>query len=507
VSERDALLAAIRANPEDDTPRLAFADWLDEYEPDAKSRRKKGAAPSSWAALIRAECEFERLRNSGSAAAAVYAFFDDEDRNAFDGVRWERVIPEVSRLVELHQLIPKLRKESAKARKAGLPKAKDIGAGWSEDTHRGFPGGVWVHDLRKFVRNFGAVAAAAPPGRVIFPLYEELPAELASPEVLAWCREAHMSANHAEFVRALSAEPAAAGVRMFVCERSTGASDDEIAASLADSPHWSGLRELTFGYGTGLSAAVAGRLFRAEHLRRLVRVRAVSNRWTADALTGLDNFTNLRELWLMNSGLVDAAAERLAEMPGLANLRLLNLKNNRVTGRGATALLTSRHLKSLTVLHLEGNPVRNLDRRALADAPAGGLRALNLQSARLTVADLVAVVSSPRAAELLYFAGCRNNFPESAVARMVKAFRGRAPAILYYMDNNVSTAGAQALAKWPAADRIDMLHLSDNRLSVTGARAIAGCPHLRQLNHICAGAAREAARTVLVECFGDRADV
>jgi uncharacterized protein (TIGR02996 family) len=29
VSERDALLAAIRANPEDDTPRLAFADWLD----------------------------------------------------------------------------------------------------------------------------------------------------------------------------------------------------------------------------------------------------------------------------------------------------------------------------------------------------------------------------------------------------------------------------------------------------------------------------------------------
>ena len=29
LSDRDALLAAIRANPEEDTPRLMFADWLD----------------------------------------------------------------------------------------------------------------------------------------------------------------------------------------------------------------------------------------------------------------------------------------------------------------------------------------------------------------------------------------------------------------------------------------------------------------------------------------------
>ena len=30
MSERKQLLAAICANPEEDTPRLAFADWLEE---------------------------------------------------------------------------------------------------------------------------------------------------------------------------------------------------------------------------------------------------------------------------------------------------------------------------------------------------------------------------------------------------------------------------------------------------------------------------------------------
>jgi hypothetical protein len=249
------------------------------------------------------------------------------------------------------------------------------------------------------------------------------------------------------------------------------------------------------------------RLLASPAARNLRRLSAHSANWTAETVAALGNLTELRELWLPHGNFDDDLAEHLASLPGLANLRLLNLKNNRITGRGATALLASRHLKSLTVLDLEGNPVRGLNKAALAKAPAGGLRALNLQSSRLTVADLAAVVSGPRSSELLYFAACHNNFPESAVARMVKAFGGRAPAILYFMDNNVSTAGAQALAKWPAAERIDMLHLSSNPLSVTGARAIAGCPHLQKLNHLCAGAARPAARAALMECFGDRADV
>lgn len=44
MSDREALLATIRARPEEDTPRLVFADWLDEH------------GESERAALIRYSC-------------------------------------------------------------------------------------------------------------------------------------------------------------------------------------------------------------------------------------------------------------------------------------------------------------------------------------------------------------------------------------------------------------------------------------------------------------------
>jgi uncharacterized protein (TIGR02996 family) len=49
MSDREALLAAIRAAPDDDAPRLVFADWLDEH------------GESGFAQFIRLEIERDRL--------------------------------------------------------------------------------------------------------------------------------------------------------------------------------------------------------------------------------------------------------------------------------------------------------------------------------------------------------------------------------------------------------------------------------------------------------------
>jgi uncharacterized protein (TIGR02996 family) len=49
MDEREALVAAIAANPDDDTPRLAFADWLQEHGEDDRAE------------FIRLECERARL--------------------------------------------------------------------------------------------------------------------------------------------------------------------------------------------------------------------------------------------------------------------------------------------------------------------------------------------------------------------------------------------------------------------------------------------------------------
>src|SRR5829696_8618990 len=51
MSDEDALLAAIQAHPEEDTPRLMYADWLDEH---GKPRR---------AEFIRVQIELSRLEH------------------------------------------------------------------------------------------------------------------------------------------------------------------------------------------------------------------------------------------------------------------------------------------------------------------------------------------------------------------------------------------------------------------------------------------------------------
>src|SRR5262245_57214017 len=56
----DLLLRAVFENPEDDAPRLAYADWVDE----------SGGEPER-AALIRVQCQFARLPPDAPRAAEL----------------------------------------------------------------------------------------------------------------------------------------------------------------------------------------------------------------------------------------------------------------------------------------------------------------------------------------------------------------------------------------------------------------------------------------------------
>lgn len=58
VTERDALLAAILDRPDDDLPRLVYADWLDEYSSSLSSPERESA--SDRARLIRQQIEQAR---------------------------------------------------------------------------------------------------------------------------------------------------------------------------------------------------------------------------------------------------------------------------------------------------------------------------------------------------------------------------------------------------------------------------------------------------------------
>jgi uncharacterized protein (TIGR02996 family) len=86
MTERKALLAAVCASPEDDTPRLVFADWLDENgEPER-------------AEFIRVQVDFAALLRSAASGT------EQPGRRARDlwiqhGKAWQQELPQIKGVV------------------------------------------------------------------------------------------------------------------------------------------------------------------------------------------------------------------------------------------------------------------------------------------------------------------------------------------------------------------------------------------------------------------------
>jgi uncharacterized protein (TIGR02996 family) len=494
TTDRDALLAAICAAPDEETPRLVFADWLDE-----------NGSPN-WAALIRAECELARLADDGSGAEAVFRFLRDRDHQSFKGVKWSEVDTEIARRVELWTTAKRLR--SKVKRELGSLVPRNAGLVWLNDTHRGFPASFYPPGKNKVDP---AAITQIPTFELRFSNATREPVEAVrqwiADGILRHVCELAVPVGRTELMPELSTTADAAGIRSFELYGYGGGGEVVVRWLCACAHNWRGLRELQVNTNDGLGREPAAALFRAKNLQQLTQLRIHGHDWTRHTIAALSEFTELRELYLSNCGLKDDAAEALAKMSGLASLRSLALPGNQITGRGATALLTSPHLANVALLDLEQNPIRNLDRKALAKVSRGGLRALQCHGCQLTVNDVGALADSPRLLHLVYLDLDWNRLGEAAVARLVKGFGDRAPAILFLMGNQFGQTAAQALADWPAMRCVHMLHMKSNPLNTDAAKILANCPHLTSLRHICTTGIPAAGTRALKKRFGKKADV
>jgi uncharacterized protein (TIGR02996 family) len=130
-----------------------------------------------------------------------------------------------------------------------------------------------------------------------------------------------------------------------------------------------------------LSAAQLPHLRVLRLLRTTPRVEGVRALLTAAFAPGL------RSLALGGNGLGPAAAAVLAAAPTLAELRLLDLGDNRVGDRGAEALADSPHLANLVRLDLAENGIEARGAAALAASKyLGNLIHLNLSLNQITPA-------------------------------------------------------------------------------------------------------------------------
>jgi uncharacterized protein (TIGR02996 family) len=344
MSDHDALVRAVCDHPDDDTPRLIFADYLDETgEPDR-------------AAFVRAQVEL--ARTPAWEPLAVLCRRRKPEWSAAGG--------------PFRGSLP------------GLP------AGWGVQWHerafrRGFGWRVHVGSLHAWDDLAPRLFERAPVGEI----HLRAPATLddwrrfAAADWVRRLRVVHFEAGSpVEPVRSLCAAPAATGITDLHFHVSTSAGLPILVADLLATPFGRGLRGLAFRTGEyawledlldALTPDGAGfdRLtlalmeFTPDLVRRwcdrggprrlaaldLGRNYAIGNegvRALADALRGPD--ARLHTLGLGDVGMGDDGAKAVAGCAGLAGVRKLDLSYNQFTAAAARALADSGPLAGVRSL-------------------------------------------------------------------------------------------------------------------------------------------------------------
>lgn len=318
MSIEEAFLRDILSSPDEDAPRLVYADWLDEHG---------GEDDRPRAALIRAQCELERLA--------------DGDK----------------RRKPRQREIAGLLKEHGETWTKPLADAK-IGQDW--EFRRGFLEKLTI-SARAFVPVAAQLFQLAPMVRAItFPDASNEVEDLADCPELANLREIDLDRMCAcggcridRELRYLFASPQVANLTFLRVSRDR--IDAEVAGALAAAPHLRNLRSLDLsGNPLGLEG-----------------VQAILSSTAFPRLTTLD---------LSSVPLQTSDIQALAKTPVPASLSTLSLCSNRIGVQGVRALAASPHLARLTTLNLRSNRVGDAGAEALAASPhLAGLQVLDLR--------------------------------------------------------------------------------------------------------------------------------
>ncbi len=495
MGDRDALFRAIVANPDEDLPRLIFADAI---EADGEEE---------YAEFIRLQCEMGRLEDDGSDTQSVYEFLAERDTETLAAIDWSTLDPGMAHRLALHRRTNELYQAHHQDWTKWLP--KECGLQWGAFA-RGFPGQASLtEDREKFILRCASEQTALP---ALTLSARSLTAALADAIVQGGVLRSicglKLSGHWLAGLRVLSRSPDAAGIHTLKIHDSTIEEAEAIGGLLAGSSHWRGLRNLDLS-NVWMPYEAAQELYHASHLQGLKRLSLAGGAWGINSLDGFvrSHFTSLVDLTLRRTSLDDADAEALASMPQLASLRSLDLGYNSIGGAGATALLASPHLKSLAFISFMSNPVRSLDAKRLATAPAGGLRVFHGHDCQFTVADVRALTRSPRFDELWYLDLDGNQLGNSAVREVTRGLGKRCPPALWMIQNEIDAEGARLLAAWPHAKNLQALQLQGNPLGNAGVRALLDSPRLAGLRSFGASQVSAPLEQAIRSRFGQHANV
>jgi uncharacterized protein (TIGR02996 family) len=447
MTEGEAFLRAIADSPYDDTPRLVYADWLDEH------------GEQDRAEFIRVQVELARID-------------DDDPRHTLLKHRQDALL-----------------RRHRRAWKEHLPD-------WARPDHAvddsfGFKGGVAV--FRRGLPGHLNLTAKA------FISHAEEFAQLAPLESATLCLESTQD------VQALARCPALGRLTRLSFDGSHKLDAAELA-TLAASPHLGRLVSLALSdqplgpRGMAalanlprLTTLVAGNarlgerglaaLLNSALAERLTELRLPSNGLKATALRSLAAAGRpfpLACLELDNNPFGDDGAELLARAP-LPRLARLFVGRCKIGPAGVAALGASRQFDNLATLDVSGNPLGPEGVRALAAAPhLGGLRCLQLGGCKVGLEGVEALAASPLLARLTSLALWRNALKDAGVQALAESPGLSGLLALGLGKNSIKDTGALALAA-AALGRLLALDLDNNQVSAAGCLALVNSPNLGSL--------------------------
>jgi uncharacterized protein (TIGR02996 family) len=366
------LVELVLARPDDDAPRLVYADWLDE----------RGNPRGEF---IRLQCALARLGPDDPRRPAL----SERERllSARHRAEWDRPL-------------------------AGLAD------GW--DYRRGFPDAA-RGTARLFLEKAGLLLRTAPVRELDVHDVSGLLTPLAQASWLERLRGLTVYASrNAAVAPALAGSPQVQ--RLEALRLGRNAIGDDGAAAIAGSPFLARLRELDLGENR-LGPAAAAALAASPHLGQVERLDLSGNALGADgarALVDSSALTRLRRLRLARSSI--GILQVVARSPGLARLEELDLGGNALGDAGVRDLTGSPHLSALRRLGLSGNDLSLDGLRDLAGAIGlTCVQRLDLADNRLNDDAVRFLVDSPAFGKLTDLDLAGNPFRGLGVRALVNA--------------------------------------------------------------------------------------
>jgi uncharacterized protein (TIGR02996 family) len=389
MTSHDALYAAICAQPDEDTPRLAFADLLEEEDDPAR------------AAFIRTQVALARAPEYDPA----WVKCRQSDTNAIDGWAVAHTLPKVG-----------------------------CGCVWNPfEFRRGFPWLIGVQSLGALVESGDDLFDAAPIQaleldewtRPDLPRLADWP-HLARLRRLDFARVRFDPEHLAAFVKsplagnlrelsfqsdAITAEglEALAGSKMFkrleaLSLRLNPISPLLLVDALGAVRGPTNLRRVSLAYSR-IPHPDAQTLFSLPVLQDLEHLDLEDNPLGADGVTALAESRIVRGLRSLNLARTNPGVPGLQALMGaggMAGLRSLNLAGNRFGPVAAKELAASPSVRGLRVLNLSANAIGNSGVAALAQSKAlAGLLELDVSDAGVSDAGAEALADSPHLDGLL----------------------------------------------------------------------------------------------------------